>query len=160
MFVLSAGLYQHLATTENEAVRILTCSTSSSISNRCIIHHNVQMIKISLLVTYVTAILRHPRTPANHFTGWKYYLALDMTTFRSIDVGQVHEYNYSLCKISDDGSYLLPDSIYLIPIKASSIETFAEYYDHWDKYTSMTSYSIGAHASAKDSFIEVSGKFS
>ena len=79
---------------------------------------------------------------------------------RSIDMGQVHHYNYSLCKVSDDGSYLLPDNINLIPIKASTVETFAEYFDHWDQYTSMTSYSIGAHASAHFLFVKVSAKFS
>ena len=79
---------------------------------------------------------------------------------RSIDMGQVHQYNYSLCKVSDDGSYLLPDNIYLIPVKASSVETFAEYFDHWDQYTSMTSYLIGTHASAHFLFVKLSAKFS
>ena len=62
----------------------------------------------------------------------------------SIDMGQVHLYN---CTHFDGGTYLLPDNIHLIPIKASSVETFAEYFEHWDQYSSMTSYSIGAPAS-------------
>ena len=79
---------------------------------------------------------------------------------RSIDMGQVHDHNWALCKLSDDGNYLLPDSIYLIPVKTSNIETFAEYFDHWDQYTSLTSYSIGAQASVHFAFIKVSAKFS
>lgn len=77
-------------------------------------------------------------------------------------MGQVHLYNYSLCKVSDGGTYLLPDNIHLIPIKASSVETFAEYFEHWDQYSSMTSYSIGAHASFRPLylFVKLIGKYS
>ena len=64
---------------------------------------------------------------------------------RSIDMGQVLNYNYSRCQISKDGKYLLPDEIFLIPIQQSSVETSAEYFDHWDNYTSTISYSLSVH---------------
>ena len=76
---------------------------------------------------------------------------------RNIDMGQVHSFNYSLCQISKDGKYLLPDGIFLIPIQESKIEAYADYFDHWDNYTSMTSSSIDFHAGF---FSIVSGKFS
>ena len=76
---------------------------------------------------------------------------------RSIDMGQVHSFNYSLCQTSKDGKYLLPDGIFVIPAQESKIETYAEFFDHWDNYTSMTSSSINFHAGF---FSVVSGKFS
>lgn len=63
----------------------------------------------------------------------------------SIDMGQVLNYNYSLCQISKDGKFLLPDGVFLIPVQQSSIDTSAEYFDHWDKYTSAISFSVGVH---------------
>ena len=41
---------------------------------------------------------------------------------RNLDMGQVHAYNYSSCKISNDGKYLLPDSTFLIPVQESQVE--------------------------------------
>ena len=65
---------------------------------------------------------------------------------RSVDMGQVHAYNYSKCRVSNDGHYLLPDSIFVVPTLESHVQVFAEYFDHWDSYTSTTSYSISAQA--------------
>ena len=64
---------------------------------------------------------------------------------RSIDMGQILNYNFSQCHISKDGKYLLPDGVYLIPIQNSIIETSAEYFDHWDEYTSTTSFSLSVY---------------
>ena len=63
---------------------------------------------------------------------------------RSIDMGQILNYNHSQCQISKDGKYLLPDGVFLIPIQQSSVDTSAEYFDHWDNYTSTTSFSLSA----------------
>ena len=76
---------------------------------------------------------------------------------RNLDMGQVHAYNYSNCKISNDGKYLLPDSTFLIPVQESQVEVFAEFFESWDNYTSMTASSINVDASF---FSYVSGKFS
>ena len=59
---------------------------------------------------------------------------------RNLDMGQVHSYTYSQCRISNDGRYLLPDNVFLIPTQRSHVEVFAEYFDHWDSYTSTNSY--------------------
>ena len=64
---------------------------------------------------------------------------------RSIDMGQVLNHNYSQCQTSKDGKYLLPDGIFLIPVQQSSVDTSAEYFDHWDNYTSAISFSLGIH---------------
>ena len=76
---------------------------------------------------------------------------------RNLDMGQVHFYNFSRCQISKDGKYLLPDNVFLVPVQESKVDVFAEYIDHWDNYTSMTSSSINFHAGF---FSVVSGKFS
>ena len=101
-----------------------------------------------------------PQNSSQPFYRLEVLPGIGFDSLRSVDMGQVHHYNYSLCKVSDDGSYLLPDNIYLIPMKASTVETIAEYFDHWDQYTSMTSYSMGAHASAQFLFVKLSAKFS
>lgn len=54
---------------------------------------------------------------------------------RNKDMGMVVEFNYSKCRTSDDGRYLLPDNVYTIPLKSSNVETFAELFTHWDDYT-------------------------
>ena len=78
-------------------------------------------------------------------------------SLRDLDMGQVHAYNYSQCRVSNDGHYLLPDSVFLIPTMKSRVETFAEFIDHWEDYKSTTSRSINVQA-AFESII--SGKFS
>lgn len=76
---------------------------------------------------------------------------------RNIDRGQVHAYNFSSCKLSNSGNFLLPDSIFLIPVQESKIETTAEYFSHWDNYTSKTARSINLEAKV---FSAISGKYS
>ena len=76
---------------------------------------------------------------------------------RSVDMGQVHAYNYSLCRVSNDGRYLLPDSVFLVPTLESHVQVFSELIDNWKKYTSTVSASISASAS----FLSIiSAKFS
>ena len=75
---------------------------------------------------------------------------------RNLDMGQVHARNYSLCQISPDGKYLLPDNVFLNPLEESNINYFSELFDHWDKYTDLTSSSINVDAS----FASINGKFS
>ena len=76
---------------------------------------------------------------------------------RNLDMGQVHVYNFSNCQVSKDGKFLLPDSIFLLPVQESKINVYAEYFDHWDNYTSMTSNSINLDVGF---YSIVSGKFS
>ena len=63
-------------------------------------------------------------------------------SLQSIPKGQVLNYNYSQCQISKDGKYLLPDNVYLIPLRKSHFVTSAEYFDHWDNYTTAISFSL------------------
>lgn len=65
------------------------------------------------------------------------------------DMGVVFEKNYSKCKLSDDGKFLLPDNVFLYPVKNSKVETFANFYDHWTNYSSLTAETINAQASVE-----------
>ena len=79
-------------------------------------------------------------------------------SLRDLDMGQVHAHNFSTCSISRDGKYLLPDNIFMIPVQKSKVDMFAEYFDHWDDYTSMTSNSINAHVGF--TYSAIAAKFS
>ena len=81
-------------------------------------------------------------------------------SLRDIDMGQVLNRNYSQCHVSNDGKYLLPDDVYLSPIRRSKIEEYADYFDHWSKYTSLTSETVSAHASVSLGFAQLSSSFS
>lgn len=79
---------------------------------------------------------------------------------RNVEAGMVVSYNYSQCKLTDDGALLIPDNIFTIPIKFSSIETFAELYDHWLNTSSTTSDTINIQAGLSLSSMSISGSFS
>ena len=76
---------------------------------------------------------------------------------RNIDMGQVHFYNYSKCRKTGDGKYLLPDSVFAVPHQESSMKLFSEFFEHWDDYTSSFAFSINIGV---DVFSMISGKFS
>jgi len=76
---------------------------------------------------------------------------------RDLDMGQIYAYTFSKCSVSNDGKYLLPDSMMLLPSPECKVDVFAEYVQHWDEYTSMTSASIAMHFGY---FSVVSAKFS
>ena len=50
---------------------------------------------------------------------------------RNVNQGQVVNFNFSKCRTTDDGRFLLPDTVSAIPIKASRVQVFAELITHW-----------------------------
>ncbi|XP_053388386.1 macrophage-expressed gene 1 protein-like [Mercenaria mercenaria] len=76
------------------------------------------------------------------------------------DTGMIMELNYSRCRTTDDGKFLIPDDVYTIPIKSSKVETYAELITHWDNYTSTLSRSVNAHGGLHFSSVSISGKYS
>ena len=50
---------------------------------------------------------------------------------RNVNEGQVVSFNFSQCRTTDDGRFLLPDSVSAIPVKASRVQVFAELITHW-----------------------------
>ena len=83
---------------------------------------------------------------------------LGFDNLRNRELGQVYYRNYVSCQVSNDGYYLLPDNIYLIPVLNSEVDFFANVYDHYDDWKSTTSYSI--NADLKIRWANINGKFS
>lgn len=77
------------------------------------------------------------------------------------DSGMVAFRNYSLCKTTEDGRYLIPDDVYVLPIKESVTSLNSELIDHWSNYTSTTSKTINGE-SRRSSLLygSISGSFS
>ena len=79
---------------------------------------------------------------------------------RNQHMGLVFERNYSKCKTSDDSKFLIPDNMVLYPVKNSKVDTYADVYDHWTNYATITAKSINAEASVKFPFFSISGSYS
>lgn len=79
---------------------------------------------------------------------------------RNKDAGNVMKLNYSKCRTTEDGRYLIPDDVYTIPKKSSNVDTYAELFMHWNNYTSTLSNTINVNAGLNIHNIGISGKFS
>ncbi|KAA0713943.1 Macrophage-expressed gene 1 protein [Triplophysa tibetana] len=76
---------------------------------------------------------------------------------RNIDMGRVMNLSYSLCQTTEDGVYLIPDEVFVIPQKESQVDAHSEMIMSWLEQKSSTSSSINAEVS----FLSViNGKFS
>ncbi|XP_073674621.1 macrophage-expressed gene 1 protein-like [Garra rufa] len=76
---------------------------------------------------------------------------------RNMDMGRVMNLTFSQCQTTEDGIYLIPDEVFVIPHKESGVETNSEIIMSWLDQTSCTSSSINAEAS----FTQLlNGKFS
>ena len=85
---------------------------------------------------------------------------LGFDNLRNIELGQVYSRIYASCQISNDGHYLLPDNIYLIPVLKSEVDLFAELFNHYDDWTSSTSASINEETSKSSFCKHINSKFS
>uniref|UniRef100_A0A8C8ATP1 Macrophage-expressed gene 1 protein n=1 Tax=Otus sunia TaxID=257818 RepID=A0A8C8ATP1_9STRI len=76
---------------------------------------------------------------------------------RNLDMGRVINLGYSLCKTTEDGSYIIPDEIFTIPRKQSNLDFNSEIIESWKDYQSITSASINLELCL---FSSINGKFS
>ncbi|XP_046359442.2 macrophage-expressed gene 1 protein [Haliotis rufescens] len=79
---------------------------------------------------------------------------------RNVDAGLVVVYNYSRCRTTEDGRFLIPDTVNTIPLKASKLNVYAELISHWSNYTSTTAHGVNIDAGLKFGSVKVSGTFS
>lgn len=77
---------------------------------------------------------------------------------RSLDQGQLYQYNYSICQLSPDGQHLLPNNFRLVPISHSQVDLTAEVFDSYSDWKSETSHSLNVNA--KVSYAHINAKFS
>ncbi|EHA98796.1 Macrophage-expressed gene 1 protein [Heterocephalus glaber] len=76
---------------------------------------------------------------------------------RNIDMGRVIELTYTRCRTTEDGQYIIPNEIFTIPQKESSLEMNSEILQSWTDYRSSTSSSVNLDVAL---FSKVNGKFS
>uniref|UniRef100_A0A8C3RVS2 Macrophage-expressed gene 1 protein n=1 Tax=Chelydra serpentina TaxID=8475 RepID=A0A8C3RVS2_CHESE len=76
---------------------------------------------------------------------------------RNLDMGRVIGLGYSLCKTTEDGSYIIPDEVFTIPRKQSNLDINSEIIESWMDYQSVTAASVNAEVSLYSS---LNGKFS
>ncbi|KAL7828416.1 hypothetical protein SRHO_G00320500 [Serrasalmus rhombeus] len=76
---------------------------------------------------------------------------------RNLDMGRVMNMSYSQCQTSEDGVYLIPDEVFVIPQKVSGVEMNSEIISSWLEQKSTTSSSINADVSF---FSVLNAKFS
>ncbi|KAJ8381014.1 hypothetical protein SKAU_G00017920 [Synaphobranchus kaupii] len=66
---------------------------------------------------------------------------------RNLDMGRVMNLSYTLCQTTEDGAYLIPDEIFVIPQKVSGVETNSEIISTWLEQKSSTAHSVNADVS-------------
>ncbi|XP_036382745.1 macrophage-expressed gene 1 protein-like [Megalops cyprinoides] len=76
---------------------------------------------------------------------------------RNVDAGRVMNLSYSLCQTSEDGAYLIPDEVFVVPQKMSRVETNSEIITSWLEQRSSTAHSINGDVSF---FSVLNAKFS
>ncbi|XP_046904438.1 macrophage-expressed gene 1 protein-like [Hypomesus transpacificus] len=76
---------------------------------------------------------------------------------RNMDMGRVMNFSFSLCLTTEDGLYLIPDEVFVIPQKVTGVETNSEIISSWLDQRSSTSSSINADISF---FSVLNAKFS
>ncbi|KAH9492031.1 Macrophage-expressed protein 1 protein [Bulinus truncatus] len=79
---------------------------------------------------------------------------------RNLEAGLVVTYNFTQCKVTDDGNLLIPDNIFTVPVKSSRAERFAELIDQWHNSSSLTANTINIEAGMSLGIVSISGKFS
>ncbi|KAL8182787.1 UNVERIFIED_CONTAM: hypothetical protein K2H54_000970 [Gekko kuhli] len=76
---------------------------------------------------------------------------------RNAEMGQVMSLNYSLCRTTEDGEYLIPNDVFVVPHKKSTVEVHSELIEDWTAYADAFAQSVNSEAS----FLSVlNGKFS
>ncbi|XP_007423140.1 macrophage-expressed gene 1 protein [Python bivittatus] len=76
---------------------------------------------------------------------------------RNVEMGMVMTLNYSQCRTTEDGEYLIPNDVFVVPLKKSTVEIHSELIENWLTYTDAFSESINAEASY---LTVLNGKFS
>ena len=66
---------------------------------------------------------------------------------RNMDMGRVMNLSYSQCQTTEDGLYLLPDEVFVIPQKQTGVESNSEILSSWLEVKSTTSHTINMDAS-------------
>ena len=85
---------------------------------------------------------------------------LGFDNLRYLEMGQVHLYNYSTCKVTEDGKYTIPDSVFVVPLQEGHYKFYADYFDHWDNYSSITNSKVDIKYGVSIFKLKIGGSFS
>ncbi|XP_034026380.1 macrophage expressed 1, tandem duplicate 1 [Thalassophryne amazonica] len=66
---------------------------------------------------------------------------------RNMDMGRVMNFSYFQCQTTEDGVYLIPDEVFVIPHKETGVETNSEIISSWLEEKSTTSHTINSDIS-------------
>ncbi|KAM9394049.1 macrophage expressed 1, tandem duplicate 1 [Pholidichthys leucotaenia] len=112
----------------------------------------------SVPVSYPTNWLRQCRDSINFsLTALEVLPGGGWDNLRNMDMGRVMNLSYFQCQTTEDGLYLIPDEVFVIPHKETGVETSSEIISSWLEQKSSTSHTINADVS----FLKVlNGKFS
>lgn len=82
---------------------------------------------------------------------------------QNTELSQVLDRKYDQCKLTEDGKYLVPDNVLLIPVKQSNVDVFAEWFENMQEYKSVDSFSVnggGSFSLGLEGLFGVSSSFS
>uniref|UniRef100_A0A3Q3F725 Macrophage-expressed gene 1 protein n=1 Tax=Labrus bergylta TaxID=56723 RepID=A0A3Q3F725_9LABR len=113
---------------------------------------------LTVPVSRPTNWLRQCRASANiSITALEVLPGGGWDNLRNMDMGRVMNLSYFECQTTEDGLYLIPDEVFVIPHKETGVETNSEIISSWLEQKSSTSNSINADVS----FLKMlNGKFS
>ncbi|XP_078258221.1 macrophage-expressed gene 1 protein-like [Rhinoraja longicauda] len=118
---------------------------------------SLSLVPVLLYVLSVRAIdngLREPRgdgltecRKAQTLTALEVVPGGGWDNLRNLDRGRVMNISYSTCKITEDGQYFIPDQVYVVPQKQTTMDIVSEMITRWTDYKSSTSASVNAEVS-------------
>uniref|UniRef100_A0A8C6WJ64 Macrophage-expressed gene 1 protein n=1 Tax=Neogobius melanostomus TaxID=47308 RepID=A0A8C6WJ64_9GOBI len=126
-------------------------------------HPLVLFFLFVLFLQTCTSLPIQPHNGLTHCQASRNLTALEVLpgsgwdNLRNMDMGRVMNLSYFQCQTTEDGLYLIPDEVFVIPQKETGVETSSEIISSWLEHKSVTSRSINADVSF---FIVLNGKFS
>ncbi|XP_053395398.1 macrophage-expressed gene 1 protein-like [Mercenaria mercenaria] len=79
---------------------------------------------------------------------------------RNMQMDMVFRHEYTQCKTSEDGMFLIPDGVTALPTKFSRVVTNMNEYENWNNFTSIDSHSINSEIGLFGHLSQIGGKFS
>ncbi|XP_053395379.1 macrophage-expressed gene 1 protein-like [Mercenaria mercenaria] len=79
---------------------------------------------------------------------------------RNMQMDMVFRHEYTQCKTSEDGMFLIPDGVTALPTKFSRVVTNMNEYENWSNFTSIDSHSINSEIGLFGHLSQIGGKFS
>ncbi|XP_062273664.1 macrophage expressed 1, tandem duplicate 1 [Scomber scombrus] len=105
-------------------------------------------VGLSVPVSRPTNWLRQCRASTNlSITALEVLPGGGWDNLRNMDMGRVMNLSYLQCQTTEDGLYLIPDEVFVIPYKETGVETSSEIINSWLEQKSTSSRSINADVS-------------